>query len=181
MPQPIKTVEDERERQSGLEGDLCNDRQRREASHQRRAVPVPAHQRRHQIAKAEDVETAGQHAARNAVQRRRVPGDLRAVDGEVRGHGAGEPLLREDVGFSGLEHLLRCLAALHKVCVCRNCGGRSESEGCDGLAGGHCGWTVSCCCGDGISSMDAYAFEMKLVVCVEQALLLDLLNSMRGD
>ena len=181
MPQAIKAVEDERKRQRSLESDLRDERQRRKAGHQRRAVPVPAQQRCHQIPEAKDVEAARQHAARDAVQCRRVPGDLRAVDGQVRGHRACEPLLREDVGFAGLEDLLSCLAPLHQVCACCNCGRRSESEGGDGLAGGHCEWTVSCCGGDGFSSMDAYAFEMKLVVCVEQAFLLDLLNSMRGD
>lgn len=71
---------------------------------------MPARQRRDEVGGAEDVEAAAEDAARDAVERRSVPGYLRAVDGEVRGDGAvaalgGEDLLRvgrlEGLGCGG--------------------------------------------------------------------------------
>ena len=57
---------------------------------------MPPEQRRDEIRDPEEVECAGQRDARDAVQARGDPGDLRLVDGEVGGDGAVEALLGED-------------------------------------------------------------------------------------
>lgn len=59
---------------------------------------MPPEQRRNEVPEAEDVEAAAERRARDAVQDGAVPCYLRPVDGEVRGDGAGETLLGEDVG-----------------------------------------------------------------------------------
>ena len=63
---------------------------------------MEARVRRDEVQAAEGVEGAADDEARDAVQRREVPGYLRFVDGEVRGDGAVEALLREDGVLFGL-------------------------------------------------------------------------------
>lgn len=117
MPQPIERVKRERKRQQVLGCDLGGDRPGRERRRHARALEVPAQRRRDQVGRAEDVETAAEHAARDAVERRGVPGDLGLVDAQVGSDGAGEALFGKDLGLRfGIGHAL----------------GRGESGG-DGL------------------------------------------------
>lgn len=66
---------------------------------------MPAKQRRDEVCGAEDVEPPTEQRAGDAIEGRAIPGNLRAVDGEVGGDGAVEPLLFENgvggVGFQG--------------------------------------------------------------------------------
>ena len=67
---------------------------------------MPSQQRSNQVRGGEDVETAREDAARDAVQRGRVPGYLGFVDGQVRRDGPVQALGGEDgVGVRGLRGL----------------------------------------------------------------------------
>ena len=102
MPDSVKAMVRKGPRDSRLHHPLQHPRPLGEARRHGRAAPAPPQQRRDQVPEAEDVEAAAEHAARDAVQDRRNPGDLRLVDAEVRGHGAVEALVLEDlVGFGG--------------------------------------------------------------------------------
>jgi hypothetical protein len=58
---------------------------------------VPAEGGRNQVERAVGVEATAEDAAGDTVQRRQIPGNLRAVDGEMRRDGAVQTLLSEDV------------------------------------------------------------------------------------
>lgn len=61
---------------------------------------MPPKQRAREVRGAEDVEAAAKDGAGDAVKAAEVPGYLGLVDGEVRGDGAVEALVGEDlVGF----------------------------------------------------------------------------------
>lgn len=67
---------------------------------------MPAHQWCDQVGGAEDVETAAEDGAGDAVEPGGVPGYLRAVDREVRGYGPVATLGDEDLlGVGGFEVL----------------------------------------------------------------------------
>ena len=83
MPDTIQTVERKRECYRHLRSHLRSQRQRAERSDQRRRLEMPAQSGSGEVCQAEDVETAGQHEASNAVQRRGVPGYLGPVDAQV--------------------------------------------------------------------------------------------------
>lgn len=109
MPNPIKNMERKRHREEQLRRNLRHDRPRREPSRQRCRAQVQSQNRRGEVPDPEEVEATRQHDTGDAVEHRRVPGDLRAVDGQVRGDGAVAALLDEDlVGVGGGEELLRC-------------------------------------------------------------------------
>lgn len=70
---------------------------------------MPSHQRRDQIGTAEDIESAGEDRAGNAVRDRGVPCDLGLVDGKVGRVRAELALLDEDlVGIGGCDQGLGC-------------------------------------------------------------------------
>jgi hypothetical protein len=55
-----------------------------------------------EVGKAEEIEGAGEDDGGQTVEARAVPGDLGLVDGQMRGDGAVEALLGEDLsGFVG--------------------------------------------------------------------------------
>lgn len=61
---------------------------------------MPPKQRGREVRGAEDVEAAAKGGAGDAVKGAEVPGDLGLVDGQMRGDGAVEALVGEDlVGF----------------------------------------------------------------------------------
>lgn len=100
MSNPIERMKRKRQREPKLDGHLGRQRQGSERGSQRRGFQVPAEEWRDQVADTEEVEGTGEDGARDAVQSRDVPGDLRLVDGEVRGDGPVEPLF-DDEGFCG--------------------------------------------------------------------------------
>lgn len=50
---------------------------------------MPAEEGRDQVGEAEEVEAAREDGAGDAVEAGQQPGNLRLVDGQVRGYGAG--------------------------------------------------------------------------------------------
>lgn len=75
---------------------LCNHRPRSYRRDEARRLEMPSRGRSNQICKAEEVKGAREDDARDTMQRGSDPGDLRLVDGEMGGDGAGETLLDED-------------------------------------------------------------------------------------
>ena len=67
---------------------------------------MPSERGRNEVCDTEDVEGSGEHESADAVEATGIPGDLRAVDGQVRGDGALETLLCEDFGALGLRSVL---------------------------------------------------------------------------
>jgi hypothetical protein len=61
-------VKHKRKRHRRLQQDLGHNRQRREARRQSSGIPMPAQQRRDQVAEAEDVEAAAENGTGDAVQ-----------------------------------------------------------------------------------------------------------------
>lgn len=97
MPDAIESMKGERQRNTKLEPRLPPPGQGAKRSRQRGGIEeMPAEEGGHEIGEPEDVETAREHGAGDAVQRAGVPGDLRAVDGQVRAYGSAEPLRRQD-------------------------------------------------------------------------------------
>lgn len=97
MPNAIESMKRERQRNTKLEPRLPPPGQRAERSRQRGGIEeMPAEEGGHEVGEPEDVEPARERGAGDAIQRAGVPGDLRAVDGQVRAYGAAEPLRGED-------------------------------------------------------------------------------------
>jgi hypothetical protein len=70
---------------------------------------VPSGDWGREVRKAEEVEGSRENDGGQAVEARAVPGDLRFVDGEMRGDGAMEALFGEDLfgfSFGGCESVL---------------------------------------------------------------------------
>lgn len=102
MPQAVKRVVSERQRNSDLGEDLKGQRPSGEAGGDGGALEVPADGGRDQVCGAEDVEGAGESDTGDAVEGTAVPGDLRLVDAEMGRDGAVQALLCEDgVGCLG--------------------------------------------------------------------------------
>lgn len=163
MPEPVEAVESKREADDQLRQELGRHGPGRERGRQGRALQVPSQNRCHQVCGSEDVEPAAQHAPGDAVEGGSVPGDLRTVDAEVRGDGAVQTLLCEDLvgGFVGVDGLGGCESvgegAMSAGCILRLVAHREEEgkggvgpsllrdrargDGCwdmAGLPGGHC-------------------------------------------
>lgn len=62
---------------------------------------MPAEERREEVCGAEDIETPTEYRSGNPIEGGAIPGDLRAVDGEVGRDGAVETLFLED-GIGGV-------------------------------------------------------------------------------
>lgn len=97
MPHTVERVEEHGERKEALQCHLGSHGPRRDGRNHGRSLEVPSGVGRGKVREAEEVERAGQSDARDAVQRRGVPGDLGAVDGEMRRDGAVEALLAQDL------------------------------------------------------------------------------------
>lgn len=120
MPQSIDAVERQRPRNHELGQDLQRHRPCRKAGRQARALKVQAQRRCDEVCGAVEVEDARDGNTGDTVQRGEVPGDLRAVDGEMGSDGPVQALFGEDV-----------------VALLDSCG-----FGCD-LAGGNVlGWDI---------------------------------------
>ena len=98
MPNAVERVEEHGERKEALQGNLGSRGPGRDRRDHRRRLEVPSRVRRDEVCEAEEVQRAGQRDARDAVQRRGDPGDLRLVDGQVGRDGAREALLAQDFG-----------------------------------------------------------------------------------
>lgn len=83
MPDAIEAVEEHGESKEALERNLRRRGPRRDCRDHARGLKVPSRVRRSEVRKAEEVERAAKGNASDAVQRRGVPGDLRAVDGQM--------------------------------------------------------------------------------------------------
>jgi hypothetical protein len=95
MPESIVAVVEKRERKEGLEAHLDRQRPRRHRRNHRLRLHG-------QVREAEQVERSGENDGGQAVEAGTVPGDLRLIDGEMRGDGALETLFGEDLGGFGL-------------------------------------------------------------------------------
>ena len=98
MPNTVERVKEQGESKEALERNLggggpCGDRRNHGCG-----LEVPSCVRRGEVGKAEEVQRARERDAGDTVERRGVPGDLRAVDREMGGDGAVQALLGEDLG-----------------------------------------------------------------------------------
>lgn len=113
MPEPIQTVVEEGKRKEGLQSHLGEGRPSSDSRDHRLRLKVPSECRRSEVCETKEVEGPGEHDAADTVESTAIPSDLRAVDGQVRGDGALETLLREDVGgFARSSMLGRCCSVL---------------------------------------------------------------------
>lgn len=76
---------------------------------------MPSERRRCEVCDAEDVETATEDDAGDTIESRGVPGDLRSVDGKMRGDGALQALLRKEFLASLLADLSGSLGVCESV------------------------------------------------------------------
>jgi hypothetical protein len=90
-------VEGEREGNESLGGDGEEGWPSSEARSKDRGLDMPAKGGRDQVKRAVGVEATAENAAGDAVQRREIPGDLRAVNSEMRRDWAVQALLDEDL------------------------------------------------------------------------------------
>ncbi|KAI9777252.1 MAG: hypothetical protein M1839_008982 [Geoglossum umbratile] len=110
MPNAIPAVIRKRQADKVLGSDLCGNGPGGKGGGDALGLEVPAEERGDEVGGGEEVERAAEERAADAVEGRAVPGDLRAVDGEVGRDGAAFALLGQD----GVR------------------GGRGESLGCEG-------------------------------------------------
>lgn len=102
MPQSVEAVEEEREGEEALKANLDSGGPCSDCGDHGLGLQMPSRVRRSEVGEAEEVESGGQSDAGDAVQGRGVPGDLRLVDGEMRGDGALDALFGEDLSAFGL-------------------------------------------------------------------------------
>jgi hypothetical protein len=108
MPDTVEAVEEHGESKEALQRDLRRRGPRSNRRNHAGSLKVPSRVRRSEVGETEQVQRAGQSDACDAVQGRGVPGDLRAVDGEMGRDGALEALLCEDLGGGFLRGGLGC-------------------------------------------------------------------------
>lgn len=115
MADAIEAVEREGESNNVLGEELGSHGKGTEGSSDRGRLKVPSQQRSNEVSSSESVETARKNETGDTVGGRQVPGDLRAVDREVRGNRTVEPLLSQQLGG---------------ICVssCRSCRSIFKSE-----------------------------------------------------
>lgn len=97
MAEAVQAVEEEGEGDGRLSSDLRSDRPAGDGGNHGGSLEVPAHGGGHEVGEAEEVEAAAEHDAGDTVERGGDPGDLGAVDGQMRGDGAVTALLDEDL------------------------------------------------------------------------------------
>lgn len=96
MSHAIDAVVGERHGKTQLDEELGGEGQSAKCSCNRGGFEVPAENGRDEISSGKGVESAGGDGTRNSVQTTGVPGDLRAVDAQVRRDRAPETLLSEN-------------------------------------------------------------------------------------
>jgi hypothetical protein len=101
MSKSVVAVVEERERKEGLETHLDCQRPRRDSRNHRLRLHVPSGDRGCEVSETKEVQRAGENDGGQTVEARAVPGDLRLVDGEMRGDGALEALFGENLGGFG--------------------------------------------------------------------------------
>jgi hypothetical protein len=103
VSETVQAVVGKRESEEALQTDLGGDGQPSESSSQRGRLEVPAEQGSGEVGSCEEVKRAGQDKTSDTVSGTTIPGDLRAVDGQVGSDGAAETLLSEELcGIGGL-------------------------------------------------------------------------------
>jgi hypothetical protein len=98
MPNAVQAVERNGHGQAEFDKDLGQQWQSTKRSRDRCGFKVPADDGGNQVSGCVDVESARGDRAGNTVQGTGVPGDLGAVDGQVRSDGPVQTLLRKDLG-----------------------------------------------------------------------------------
>lgn len=101
MTNTVKAVKREGERQGALEKDLDGERKGGSTGSQSCRAEAEAERRTSKIRNRPDVEKTRQGDTGDTVRTREVPGDLRAVDANVRRNGAVQALLRQELGRVG--------------------------------------------------------------------------------
>jgi hypothetical protein len=101
MPDTIEGVVCERPRKHTLRQELQDHRPLRESRRYHCALKMPASVWCDQVSCAEDVEGAAHQAAGDTIEDRAIPGDLRAIDAEVRRDRSVQALFGEDF-FAGV-------------------------------------------------------------------------------
>lgn len=101
MPNAVQAVESDGHGKAKLDEHLGQQRQSAERSRNRSRLKMPADDRGDQVGSGKNVESARGDRARDTVQTTGVPGDLRAVDGQVRRNRAIQALLSKDLGRVG--------------------------------------------------------------------------------
>lgn len=108
MPQSVQRVVEEREREEGLEASFCQEWPSSDGRDHRLCLEMPSERRSGEIYEAEEVERAAEGDGCETVETTAVPGDLRLVDGQVRGDGAEGALFCEDLSCLRLGGVLCC-------------------------------------------------------------------------
>lgn len=108
MSQAVQAVEGKWQCQRRLQSQLRSQWPSSDASGHDGALKVDAQSGGDQITHAVEVEDAGEHDTRDAIQRRRDPGHLPLVDGEMWGDWSLQALLCEDLCAGVRCHILRC-------------------------------------------------------------------------
>lgn len=94
----VEAVEGEGESNNVLGEELSSHGQGTEGSSDRSGLKVPSQQRSDKVSGSESVETARENGTGDTVGGRQIPGDLRAVDREMRGDRTVETLLGQQLG-----------------------------------------------------------------------------------
>lgn len=101
VTQAVHAVESERESQGALDKNLGGDGKSSESGDQGGRFQVPPKQRSGKVGGREKVQASRQSNTGDTVETTGVPGNLRAIDGKVRGDGASQSLLLKDLGRVG--------------------------------------------------------------------------------
>lgn len=101
MPNAVEAVESNGHSQAEFDQDLGQQWQRTKGSRNRRRFQMPADDGGNQVSGGIDIESARGDRASDTVQSTGVPGDLGAVDGQVRSDRAVQTLLRKNLGRVG--------------------------------------------------------------------------------
>lgn len=101
MPNAVQAVESNGHSQAEFDEDLGQQWQSAKRSRNRCGFQVPADDGGNKVGGGEHVESARGDRAGDTVQGTGVPGNLGAVDGQVRSDGAVQALLRENLGRVG--------------------------------------------------------------------------------
>ncbi|OSS46828.1 hypothetical protein B5807_09059 [Epicoccum nigrum] len=134
VPHAVERVEEHGEREEALQRHFGSRGPRRDGRDHRGGLKVPSGVGCGEVCETEEVQRAGQRNASDAVERGRVPGDLRAVDGQVGRDGAVQALLAEDLlrgilrgGFGCGEPGEACQWAAQSGWCCEECCGNRWS------------------------------------------------------
>jgi len=100
MPDSLVRVEEEWQCKEAFDSDLDSGRPCSDGGDHRLRLEMPASVWRCEVGESPQVEGSGNDDGGQTVKARGVPGDLRLVDGQMRGDGAVDTLLDEDfMGF----------------------------------------------------------------------------------